>query len=70
MSRKRGLWIDVEVLNFDETNNKMKDFEAQSKEWWEVADEYFAKELEKNLVQYRINERILKYKLEVIKKKF
>jgi hypothetical protein len=48
----------------------MKDFEAQSKEWWEVADEYFAKELEKNLVQYRINERILKYKLEVIKKKF
>ncbi len=70
MSRKRGLWIDVEVLNFDETNNKMKDFEAQSKEWWEVADEYFAKELEKNLVQYRTNERILKYKLEVIKKKF
>jgi len=49
------------------TKNKMKDFEAQSKEWWEVAKEYFAKELEKNLVWYRTDERILKYKLEVIK---
>ncbi len=49
------------------TKNKMKDFEAQSKEWWEVAKEYFAKELEKNLIWYRTDERILKYKLEVIK---
>jgi len=47
--------------------NKMKDFEAQSKEWWEVAKEYFSKELEKNLAQYRIDEIILKYKLEAIK---
>jgi hypothetical protein len=30
--------------------NKMKDFEAKSKEWWEVAEEYFTKELEKNMV--------------------
>jgi hypothetical protein len=29
--------------------NKM-DFEAESKEWWEVAEEYFTKELEKNMV--------------------
>jgi hypothetical protein len=29
--------------------NKMKDFDAESKERWEVAKEYFAKELEKNL---------------------
>jgi len=50
--------------------NKMKDFEAQSKEWWEVAKEYFSKELEKNLAQYRIDEIILKYKLEAIKRIF
>ncbi len=31
------------------TKNKMKDFEAKSKEWQEVAQEYFTKELEKNL---------------------
>jgi hypothetical protein len=30
--------------------NKMKDFKAKSKEWWEVAEEYFTKELEKNMV--------------------
>ncbi len=29
--------------------NKMKDFEAESKEWQEVAQEYFTKQLEKNL---------------------
>jgi hypothetical protein len=27
--------------------NKMKDFDTESKEWWEVAKEYFTKELEK-----------------------
>ncbi len=32
------------------TKNKMKDFDAKSKEWWEIVEEYFAKELEKNLV--------------------
>jgi len=31
------------------TKNKKKDFEAKSKEWWEVAEEYFIKEFEKNL---------------------
>jgi hypothetical protein len=25
----------------------MKDYDAKSKEWWEVVEEYFAKELEK-----------------------
>jgi hypothetical protein len=33
------------------TNNKMKDFEVKYKEWWEVIEEYFTKELEKNLTQ-------------------
>jgi hypothetical protein len=47
------------------TKNKMKVFKAESKEWWEV----FTKELEKNLVQHKGNERILKYKLEVYQKK-
>jgi hypothetical protein len=42
--------------------NKMKDSETKSKEWWEVAKEYFIKELEKNLAQHRANERIMKYK--------
>jgi hypothetical protein len=31
------------------TNKKMKDFEVEFKECWEVAKEYFTKELEKNL---------------------
>jgi hypothetical protein len=42
----------------------MKDSEAKSKEWWEVGEEYFTKELEKNLVQHRANDIILKHKLE------
>jgi len=29
--------------------NKMKDFKVEFEEWWEVAKEYFTKELEKNL---------------------
>ncbi len=29
--------------------NKMNDFEAEFEEWWEVAKEYFTKELKKNL---------------------
>jgi hypothetical protein len=44
--------------------NKMKDFRAEYEEWWEVAKEYFTKELEKNLAQHRIDERIFRYKLE------
>jgi hypothetical protein len=47
------------------TKNKMKDYDVESKEWWEVVEEYFIKELEKNLVQHKVDERILKYKLEV-----
>jgi hypothetical protein len=31
------------------TKNKMKDFDVESKEWWEVTNKYFCKELEKNL---------------------
>jgi len=27
------------------TKNKMKDFEVEFEEWWEVAKEYFTKEL-------------------------
>jgi hypothetical protein len=32
------------------TKNKMKDYEVESKEWWEVVKKYFTKELEINLV--------------------
>jgi isocitrate dehydrogenase len=30
-------------------NNMMKDYDVEFKEWWDVVEEYFAKELEKNL---------------------
>jgi hypothetical protein len=52
------------------TKNKMKDSKTESKEWWEVVEEYFTKELEKNLAQHRTDERILKYKLETYQKNF
>jgi hypothetical protein len=52
------------------TKNKMKDFEVEYEEWWEVAKEYFTKELEKNLTQHKANERILRYKLEAYQKNF
>ncbi len=48
----------------------MKDFEAKSNEWWEGAKEYFTKELEKILAQHKVNERILKHKLEAYQKYF
>jgi hypothetical protein len=48
----------------------MKDYDAKSKEWWEVVEEYFAKELEKNLAQHRANEKNFRYKLEIYQKKF
>jgi len=44
------------------TNNKTKDSDVEF-EWWEVAKKYFIKELEKNLVQHRADERIMRYKL-------
>jgi hypothetical protein len=52
------------------TNNKMKDCDVESEEWWEVAKEQFVKECEKNLIQHRTNERNLKYKLEIYQKEF
>ncbi len=30
--------------------SKMKDSDVESKEWWDVVEEYFAKELKKNMV--------------------
>jgi hypothetical protein len=50
--------------------NKMKDSKAESKEWWEVVEEYFTKELEKKLVQHKADEKILRYKLEAYQKNF
>jgi hypothetical protein len=50
--------------------NKMKDYEAKFKEWWKVIEEYFTKELEKNLAEHRANEKIKKYKLEAYQKNF
>ncbi len=52
------------------TKNKMKDFEAKFKEWWEVVEQYFTKELEKNLAQHKANEIILRYKLKAYQKTF
>jgi hypothetical protein len=31
----------------------MKDSRAKFEKWWEVAKEYFTKELEKNMAQHR-----------------
>ncbi len=50
--------------------NKMKDSKVEFEEWWEVVKEYFTKELEKKLVQHRIDEKIMKYKLEAYQKNF
>jgi hypothetical protein len=49
--------------------NKVKDFEVESEEWWEVAEVYFTKEMEKNLAQHKANEKTMKYKLEAYQKK-
>jgi peptide subunit release factor 1 (eRF1) len=49
--------------------NKM-DSEVKFKEWWEDVEEYFTKELEKNLAQNRADEIFLKYKLEAYQKNF
>jgi hypothetical protein len=50
--------------------NKMKDSEAKFEEWWELAEEYLIKELEKNMAQHRVDERIMRYKLEAHQKNF
>jgi hypothetical protein len=34
------------------TKNKMKDFEVEYEEWWEVAKEYFIKEFENNFPDF------------------
>ncbi len=52
------------------TKNKMKDSEEKSEELWQVIEEYFTKELKKNLVQYRLGERIMRCKLEVYQNNF
>lgn len=39
----------LQYYTLTRTKNKLKDFDAKSKEWCEVAEEYFAKELEKIL---------------------
>jgi len=51
------------------TKHKMKDSEAKSKEWSEVVEEYFTKELENNIVQHKVDERILRYKLKAYQRK-
>jgi hypothetical protein len=48
----------------------MKDLEVEFEELWKVAEEYFTKELEKDLVQHKVDERILRYKLETYQKNF
>jgi hypothetical protein len=48
--------------------NKMKDSKVEFEEWWEVAKEYFTKELEKNLAHRKVDERI--YKLKIYQKNF
>ncbi len=61
------------MLQYDtlmKTKNKMKDSKIEYEEWWEVVEEYFTKELKKNLAQHRADERILKYKLEAYQKNF
>ncbi len=60
----------LQYYTITRTKNKMKDYEAKFEEWWEVVEEYFVKELEKNLAQHRANEKTLKYKLEVYQKNF
>ncbi len=50
------------------TRNKMQEFDVKFVEQWEVIEEYFTKQLEKNLAQCRVDERILKYKLEIYHK--
>jgi hypothetical protein len=52
------------------TKNKMKDSKEKFEERWEAVEEYFTKGLENNIAQHRVDERILKYKLEVYQKNF
>jgi hypothetical protein len=59
----------LEYYTLMRTKNKM-DSKVEFAKWWEVVKEYFTKELEKNLTQHRIDEKILRYKLESYQKNF
>jgi len=48
----------------------MKDFEAKSKEWWEVVEEYFTKELQKNLAQHKVDKELWGISWKLIKRIF
>ncbi len=48
----------------------MKDSKTKFEEQWEVAKEYFTKELEKILASHRVDEKIMKQKLETYQKNF
>jgi hypothetical protein len=48
------IYVKKRLENYDQmlqyyTFMNMKDFDVESKEWWEVAKEYFYKELEKKI---------------------
>ncbi len=54
---KKRLEDYEQMLQYDtqmKTKNKMKDFEVEFEERWEVVKEYFTKELEKNLAQHKL----------------
>jgi hypothetical protein len=55
----------LQYYTFMKIKNKMKDSDVEFKEWWEITEKYFSKELEKNLTRHKANERKYKYKLEV-----
>jgi hypothetical protein len=52
------------------TKSKMKDFDLKSKEWWKVVEQYFSKELGKNLAQHKIDDKKYIFKVEVYQKTF
>jgi hypothetical protein len=58
------------TISWSRRRIRWKTLKQNFEEWWEVAEEYFMKELEKNLAQHKPNERILKYKLETYQKIF
>ncbi len=60
----------LQYYTFMKIKNKMKDSKTKSDEWWEVAKEYFTKELEKHLAHHKTNEKIMRQKLEAYQKDF
>jgi hypothetical protein len=59
--KKRLKYYEQMLKNYTlmRTKNKIKDSDVESEVWWEVAEENFTKESEKNLVQHKVHERIL-----------